>query len=657
MTTSLKRKQDSLDDQQTITTTTTTTTTTETTSVLLRPNHQNVLIRRVFIQAIQSLKEGSTDQIESVMSKINDYHAENVAQLMDVISGDIILLDTPVGRSLIGSIMKLSWIDQGEIFDESLLSFFTLLVNAMPKWWNQVMEKVMQGLSLQGDHVKSHILIRKLIHLVPMGINSLPKIIKNCYPHKYSEGDSNVIYVKNLLHLTSYLPELESTVWSLIVRNVVTLDVDLQNLIDDVDDDDLDEALGLDSDDEDEDDEDDDDRSESESESDDSSDEDASGDESGDSSDDEQSVSETRSSSEPDAAYIQSISNIKTLSTKLDKIMNVLLDTIQERLTDESISNGKGITLFLILINVFKTIILPTHGTRVTQYILFYASQLDHELTDAFIVVLFQTVFGDGDGDSKDTSSLKFATSNSKSVLLGTPMNIRVKCAQYIASFIARGKSLTKDQLANVIKLIVDWCNVYIKSVEELEFGGSSSSGSSANEQNGPYQGKTDHTLPSRHPLLYALIQSLMYIICFRRKDLRLDDGSWICQVDKFFTRLMVSKLDILRWTNETVVLIFARVAQKEGICYAWWGVEKLRKERVQNATNPSKEIPDEQEQPVEKKKSSENEELTATTEGSLKRTQELLDLESWFPFDPLLLNDLKKRISALYVEWEDDDE
>lgn len=609
-----------------------------------------VVLRRVFLQALSALKTGEIEQLEAITAQINSngYSAAHISQLLDCMSVDVALLGAGSGIGLVSALLKLSWIDHANShpqFNDSIITFFSLLVSALPKWWNEVVRKLLHEFSQGKDLTNHHLLLRKLIHLVPTGTNSLPKLIKSCFPNKNSSSLEMCNYTRNLLLLTEYFPEMEITAWTLIVRNVVTLDVDLQNTIDDVDDDDLDEALGLSGDEES-----DSDDSEGDSESDNS-----------DSEVDDEDADETNQPS--DEEYLKSISSIKELSNKLDTIMAIIFDAISKKITTSSIEEGPGVSLFMTLMDVFSNVILPTHGTRITQYIMFYAAQLHHELNDAFIVLLFQSVFGSNQSPG-DNNHIQYANSKSNLTNAGKtiPMIIRIKSAQYIASFVARGKSLSKDQLGHVIKLIVDWCSMYIKSVEENEFHLTTNTNNEGQPDSfKPYQGKTDNTLPARHPLLYALIQSLMYIICFRRKELRNDDGSWICGVDKFFTRLMVSKLDVLRWTNETVVLIFARVAQKEGLCYAWWGVEKLRKERVQNATNKSNDtnIEDKEIIITETHNNNTNDELNelnVTTEGSLKRTQELLDLEAWFPFDPLLLPRCKSRVKHLYVEWEEED-
>ena len=176
---------------------------------------------------------------------------------------------------------------------------------------------------------------------------------------------------------------------------------------------------------------------------------------------------------------------------------------------------------------------------------------------------------------------------------------------------------------------------------------------------------------PMKHTLFYSLVQALMYIVCFRKNSLREPEypnsnpnvpaesnkgTGWAAALDKFFTRVIVSKYDPLRWCNETVVLIFSRVAQSEGICYTWSVVERIRRERV-GRVNTDKSHEQKEEKEFQDSAAITSTSITIGTQSSMRATQQFLDLVAFFPFDPLLLKKSRKIVQDTYVEWDNGDD
>lgn len=177
---------------------------------------------------------------------------------------------------------------------------------------------------------------------------------------------------------------------------------------------------------------------------------------------------------------------------------------------------------------------------------------------------------------------------------------------------------------------LVGWINKYIteREHEVFEFSESSSGGM------------------ERFKLFYATFQTLLYIFCFRHKQLVKDEaesgsGEWECDIDKFFQRVIIAKFNPLKYCDETVVFIFAKLATKLNVCYCYSIIEHNKRERMiqGNSKMPS-------------------------TVGNFRHKQEFLDLEAYFPFDPVVLPGSKKIIDKNYVEWsqvnpviEDDEE
>ena len=64
-----------------------------------------------------------------------------------------------------------------------------------------------------------------------------------------------------------------------------------------------------------------------------------------------------------------------------------------------------------------------------------------------------------------------------------------------------------------------------------------------------------------RFKLFYAAFQALLYIFCFRHELLSTTENDWECDLDKFFQRAILTKFNPLKFCDETVVYIFAKLA------------------------------------------------------------------------------------------------
>ncbi|GBL48611.1 DNA independent RNA polymerase I transcription factor [Candidozyma auris] len=304
---------------------------------------------------------------------------------------------------------------------------------------------------------------------------------------------------------------------------------------------------------------------------------------------------------------IASTTNIKQMVSKLDKVMEFLLTITAPSFTVEEINNGNGVHLFNTLASLFKTHVLPTHFTKSIQFLMFHVSQYQPELADSFLVMLIDVAF-----NQKETAEK------------------RLKALQYLSSYIARANNLTRHQVVFIVSYLIGWINKYISEREHevFEFSDSSTGGM------------------ERFKLFYATFQTLLYIFCFRHKLLVKEDpdhvnGEWECEIDRFFQRVIIAKFNPLKYCDETVVSIFANLATKLNVCYCYSIIEHNKRERMiqGNSKMPS-------------------------TVGNFRHKQEFLDLEAYFPFDPVVLPASKKIIEKNYVEWsqvnpvdEDDDE
>ncbi|GMG39837.1 unnamed protein product [Ambrosiozyma monospora] len=406
--------------------------------------------------------------------------------------------------------------------------------------------------------------------------------------------------------------------------------------------------------------------------------------------------------------YAVEIHKIGDISKKLDSIMSLLLTTstttsspfmpstsmLDEDETQPIPDLDTSIATFTTLLPLFQSHILPTHNTRCVQYLIFHVAQQHPELTESFLYKLIDIAF-----------SFNQLTTH------------RIKAVQYLSSFIARAKSLPRDQLIQVVNYLTTWCSKFVLEREwEIDptpiptpvstYNNSrsnsrndarrhghrlhnstrtvSQSGITQSQLRGQNQGSGSTTGGvrggmERFKMLYCVFQCLLYIFCFRYKELKADyvdpstatgsnnvtnsssntgrsTGSnkiegeeWVLKLDKFFNSMVMSKFNPLKFCNETVVLIFARLAQQLDLCYCFTIIERNKRERLNGVSSVSH-----QNGPGNGSDGGEN-----TSGRGFEHKQEFLDLEAYFPFDPLILKKSKRIVELNYIQWEsfDDDE
>ncbi|CAI5756773.1 unnamed protein product [Candida verbasci] len=540
-----------------------------------------------------------TDKIDSQSNSINISHF--IIVLKNLIT-NISKLDNYACNKLIFAILQYDWLKYSDKNSEEYANFIDLyshflivLVSTFPKYLYDVNNKLIGEFQIiNGNDVTfsiHHQTLQKIIRYLPTCINSIPQILQKNFPHHITSANHELTnYVFNLIHIISYCSDLQFSIWQLILECCIKLDVELQNELDDLDDDVIEELINGKEDDE--------ELLESNSVKSDS-----------------ENDSDSDSDSDDDMGEVEWVenprnttANIKSLSSKLDKIISLLLNSTSKSFTKEEIDNGNGITLFNTITSLFKSHILPTHFTKSIQFILFHITQYQPELADSYLVLLVDVAF--------NTSEI---------------LEKRLKALQYLSSYIARARQLTKHQILFIVSFLSTWLNNYISERESEVLD-------TKNQQSGGME---------RFKLFYAAFQALLYIFCFRHESLykktfdKNSNSEWECDLDKFFQRVIIAKFNPLKYCDETVVYIFAKIATKLNVCYCYSIIEHNKRERMlQN--NGSVVLP--------------------SAVGNFKQKQEFLDLEAYFPFDPLVLPNSKKIISDNYVEWsevnpEEDDE
>ncbi|KAI5960631.1 RRN3 [Candida pseudojiufengensis] len=526
--------------------------------------YQNEFTEKMYISYVKSafgsLEKGDSLQIDTLTDRINqkEITLSHFSIILKGLINNTSKLDNKSCNNLIFAILKFNWLSNESdlTFIDLYSHFLIVLVSTLPKFLNEVLNKIISDFE-NFINPKSHEIIRKILRYIPTSINQIPQILQNNFPHHISSTTDEIInYVTNLINILNYAPELQFSIWQLVIECCIKLDVELQNELDDLDDDEIEGLVnGKD--------------------------------------EDEELLPE-----EWDPTT--TTRSIKNLSSKLDNIVNLLLTRTSISFTEEQLNNGNGVNLFNTINSIFKSHILPTHFTKSIQFILFHITQYQQELADSFLVLLIDVAFNPNEIIEK-----------------------RLKAMQYLSSYIARAKNLSKHQIIFIVSYLMGWLNKYIleREQETLEDPSTSTLGM------------------ERFKLFYSAFQALLYIFCFRHEILKKENDKWECDLDKFFQRVIIVKFNPLKYCDETVVYIFAKLATKLNVCYCYSIIEHNKRERMLQTNGLPSSV------------------------GNFKQKQEFLDLEAYFPFDPIVLPKSKKIISKNYVEWsevnpeEDDDE
>ena len=189
---------------------------------------------------------------------------------------------------------------------------------------------------------------------------------------------------------------------------------------------------------------------------------------------------------ETSSGFLNSITDLTTLRetiTTLDALMTTIftyLDPIFSQATTYPTLEAEHI--FDSLLSVFLTRILPTYHSRHAQFVLFRTSQSHPLFLDKFVCLLIE-----------------------RSLNPNLPNIARQASSAYLSSFIARAKGLPTEMVRTVVEVL---CTFLSRVLEEMPSGKFIPGGVAGN--NG-LDG------------VYSVFQAVIYIYCFRWRELRED--------------------------------------------------------------------------------------------------------------------------------------
>jgi RNA polymerase I-specific transcription initiation factor RRN3 len=290
---------------------------------------------------------------------------------------------------------------------------------------------------------------------------------------------------------------------------------------------------------------------------------------------------------------------LKSFVMKLDVILDLLFDHYSTAFMKSSIADKEA--MFEQMISIFTRSILPTYRSRHVQFLLFHFAQTAPSLSELFVESLTKAVF-------ERNAANKLA---------------KRSAAAYLASFIARSARVESHTVVETFTSLSGELNRLRVFYE-----------------------KNPNCCPdlARYSDYYAIAQALLYIFCFRWRDLLVDEEDddafdpdelkWEVGIKEAFNRNIYSTLNPLKVCAPGIVSQFAAVAHHLKFMYIYPKIEINKRIRL-----------------------SRNVDTVAgygvrETALSNKSGENMFQLDAYFPFDPYLLPWSKRWIEGDYMEW-----
>lgn len=286
---------------------------------------------------------------------------------------------------------------------------------------------------------------------------------------------------------------------------------------------------------------------------------------------------------------------------KMDAIMDALFRTYEPIFAEPDSDRARDI--FDNMLTEFVNIVLPACSSRHTQFLVFHYSQMSEDLTDRFAGVLLDIAFGNQNS-----------------------MVIRQNAAAYLASFAARGKKVPAESVRTI-------CTVLLKHIDSFRYR---------------HQATARPDLRRFTPY-YALFQGLLYIFCFRWRDLVMEapddvnpddpisylgrDLVWMEELYPLLRANIWSDFNPLRVCHPTIVQEFAKLAGHLGFMYVHDKIDANRRIYLSSYVSSSAE-------PLRE------------TASHNPYDDSLLQLTPYFPFDPYQLPESRHWVDGDYIPY-----
>jgi RNA polymerase I-specific transcription initiation factor RRN3 len=313
--------------------------------------------------------------------------------------------------------------------------------------------------------------------------------------------------------------------------------------------------------------------------------------------------------SDDDTADVESrrLKMVKDNICKIDSMIDQLFEFYSPPF-DHGTTDEKNSALDLLLAH-FESTVLPTYRSRHTQFLVFHFSQFSPDLVERFAGTCTHIIF------SKTQ-----------------PAIVRQSAAAYLGSFIARGKHVPPRVVRDIFELLGEHINVLRATYESACRGPDL-------RRYGPF---------------YATTQALLYIFCFRWRDLTtaaeendevleddddldMEDVTFPPSVKEILHRAIYSRFNPLKVCSPAIVTEFARIAHHLRFMYVYSLLESNKRLRMSTFRSITT-LADPRFSIVER-------ETRAGNDGGDQ-------LDAYFPFDPYQLPRSRRWLEGDYIEW-----
>jgi RNA polymerase I-specific transcription initiation factor RRN3 len=316
-------------------------------------------------------------------------------------------------KGLVHAVIDCSWAARNDSFVQSYRYFLRSLLSIQAGYMSVILGSLV-GMFLKAPSVNGrqrddpsiervrlqdrlHESLKSILRHNTMASSHLANIISSNFPSPDDDAKTHVHFIRNILRVAQYCPELKGAIYSLCTEKLVKIDVQIQVDMEELEDDMEERLLG-----------------------------DAIVD--GEDEDDDNSDNESVSSEESLEPEEQRLKDIRESVNKLDTIMDLLFSHYDSVFAEDRFEADE---LFASLIRQFSTTVLPTYRSRHIQFLIFHFCQ-----TSAYRIEEFA-----------GTCSA-IATDQTH------PHILRVAAAAYLGSFISRGAFVTPGTVRAVFDLL-----------------------------------------------------------------------------------------------------------------------------------------------------------------------------------------------------------
>ncbi|XP_055850778.1 RNA polymerase I-specific transcription initiation factor RRN3 [Episyrphus balteatus] len=547
-----------------------------------REKTKAAIINKVRFRDVRSLKDAMTSMREqNNFMLLNEYAVYlkestlNEADFIRVISEahSMVHLLTPKFATIAENLLSLPWTNRSSEAIQKYQDFFVDLLVAQIKYVQFAISKlIVLWIPTDNDTARwpngtpteekkaelqaVHKLLARILSIIPITFDVILEYVEFSFPYYKKPAHVVAGYIHNVLWLMEYQPALTEHLIQVLVQKLLILDVNAPRS-------EIEEA-------------------EFEEENEDDMDDDEDNDEEMFKMEDA-TITTTTTPQETREILPMTHPIAHTLDMCMEK-MYAFFDQFnpkKELIANEGDKIPKTLSHALeflkCLEEAFNNVILPSHNTHHVQFLVFYFCSFKNILGEKFLEFLWN----------------KMKDPNESAI-------IRQASVGYIASFLARSKTLPLEVLKNYLKDLCEWAHQYIQRCDQYRANG---------------------TLKA-NLVFFSVCQAIFYVIAFRSRDLTADKKGLLFLQSLQLSALVTCNFNPLRVCLPAVATAFAGVTRAYQLAYCHAILERNARRKLATVYANEKSTPEEA-------------------------------LDTFFPFDPYLLKMSGKRIQPNYLQYQ----